>query len=217
MFRRLEAAMLQGIALASLGIGCSGTVNTTSPDGDGGTTNTGGTTSTTGGTGTSTGGLNTGGAPATGGVVSTGGGDGTGGSSPLDPDQLPPLPTDREFPHQVGDDHGDGPGYYGFCTGEVHCAEVVDGLCPSLDNSSDVPGYPPGSGSCSCTGGEIESFQEGPFRRDPERAPASEPGPCCYVFYGIGCDGRPLCAEGRLILADVVVRSDWGARRFRRS
>src|SRR6478752_8763742 len=145
MLSRLEAAMLQGIALASLGIGCSGTVDTT-PTGGGDSTSTGGTSASTGG----------------------GTGTGTGGTSPFDPNSLPPLPTDRDFPHQVGPDEGNGP-YYGYCTGEIHCAELLGGTCPALDNLyNNVPGYPAGSGSCSCTGGVLEHSEEGPFRRDLE-------------------------------------------------
>jgi hypothetical protein len=146
-------------------------------------------------------------------MTSASGGNGTGGTPPFDPSSLPPLPTDREFPHQVGPAEE-----YGYCTGEIHCGELLEGQCPALDNLwHNVPGYPEGSGSCTCTGGVLERSEEGPFRRDPELSPTDEPGPCCYVTYGISCDGRPLCAEGRLILAEVVVRSDWGSPRSRQS
>lgn len=91
-------------------------------------------------------------------------------------------------------------GYYGQCCTEALCGQADGGVCPPADSVMYwLPGYPPGSGTCTCGGSAT-----GPF------APrtASE-GPCCYVVGSIECDGRPLLVAGRPRLAPVVERADW--------
>lgn len=119
----------------------------------------------------------------------------------LPPPKLDPIP-DRSYPYCVGPDHGDGPGYYGQCCGEVRCVETVAGACPEASSSDALAAIkPPGSGTCGC------ETDEGPFARPDQ--PDLEEGDCCYVIYGIFCDGRPLKRNGVVVAAEVVARRDW--------
>lgn len=177
----VQAALLQGAALALLS-SCAGSV-TELPDGDDGTTGIGGA-------------LNTGGTSATGGERSTG------GTSTGEALNLPPAPNTE----CVGEDHGDGPGFYGVCCSDISCRPPgPDGVClpPDAGELASLPGYPPGSGSCGC-----EAMQ-GPFAPHADASHLGE-GECCYSIYSISCDGRPLRREdASLVLAPVVQRADW--------
>jgi hypothetical protein len=91
-------------------------------------------------------------------------------------------------------------GYWGQCCETVGCTDAINGACPATTElSSKLPGYPSGSGSCSC------GTASGPFA---PHDPATEAA-CCYIFSSIGCDGRPLVVGGELRLARVVRRLDW--------
>ena len=115
--------------------------------------------------------------------------------------KLDPIPN-RSYPLCVGPEFDDGFGYHGRCCGDIRCTETVAGACPEATSSGDLYHIkPPGSGTCSC------ETDEGPFAR-PEMADLEE-GSCCYVIYGIGCDGRPLRRDGAVVVAEVVARRDW--------
>ena len=111
--------------------------------------------------------------------------------------KLDPFPTD--YPSSVGPDYGDGPGYYGTCTGAPKCTDSVAGACPDADSVYELK--PPGSGYCSC------AADLGPYA--PPENWDEDDGDCCYVIYEIGCDGRPLRRDGEVFVADVVARTDW--------
>ncbi|HXS19363.1 MAG TPA: hypothetical protein VN764_19330, partial [Polyangiaceae bacterium] len=108
----------------------------------------------------------------------------------------------------VGENYGGGFGYHGRCCPEFSCMKAAaDGTCPATHDNAilKLPGYPPGSGTCSC------EPAEGPFAYNPDNTAVIAEGACCYVIHSIGCDGRPLRQEDSLIVAAVVVRRDWMA------
>ncbi|HMR78266.1 MAG TPA: hypothetical protein PKD61_24325 [Polyangiaceae bacterium] len=187
---RLIKASQWGAVLA-LGVGCGG-------ESDSDTQSTGGASS--GGAssgGASTGGNSSGGAAA----VSSGG---VSGGTGLDASADASLPS-KPYPKPAG---CDGPshegGYWGQCCEKVGCTQPVNGACPAnTDLYGKLPGYPSGSGSCSC------GTSSGPFA---PHDPATEAA-CCYLFSSIGCDGRPLVVGGQLRLARVVRRLDWARLR----
>jgi hypothetical protein len=182
----VQAALVQGAALAMLS-SCAGNVSELPDDG---TTDTGGA-------------LIAGGSPGTGGETATGG-SGAGGTSAGGSPSLLPAPSTE----CVGEDHGDGPGpYYGRCCSDISCRSPgPEGVCLPADSGelTSLPGYPPGSGSCSC------EATQGPFAPPADSSHMGE-GECCYSIYSIGCDGRPLRREdSSFVLAPVVHRADWG-------
>ncbi|MEZ4222842.1 MAG: hypothetical protein R3B13_18010 [Polyangiaceae bacterium] len=141
------------------------------------------------------------------GATGTGGGS-TGGSSSggtggaldasVDSAGLPktpyPTPAGCAGPFHEG-------GYWGQCCETVGCTTPDNGACPPADQVyGKVPGYPSGSGSCSCG-----SATTGPWA---PRDPATEAA-CCYVFSAISCDGRPLTVDGVIRRAPLVARRDW--------
>lgn len=188
-------------ALLALGAGCGGQTDSPGSGGGGGSTATGGvggSTTTGGAGGTTTGGSGGTALGGSGGVtVDAGGVGGAGGTGGASVDAgLPTVP----YPTPAG---CTGPeydsGYYGQCCEKVGCIAPIGGACPAPDQLYGVmPGYPSGSGSCSC--GE----NKGPY------APhAATEGACCYLFGGISCDGRPLLIDGRARVARLVARADW--------
>jgi hypothetical protein len=142
-----------------------------------------------------TGGTQAGGSGGSGGAI--GGSGGTLADAGPDADAgLPDIPYPT--PGGCTGPFYDG-GYYGQCCEAVGCAAPVNGACPPKEAIAGyLPGYPPGSGSCSC--GE----NKGPF------AP-HQPGEaaCCYLFGSISCEGRPLVVRGRALVAPLRRRSDW--------
>lgn len=118
------------------------------------------------------------------------------GESSTEP-KLDPFPAD--YPTSVGPDYGDGPGYYGTCTGSPKCTVSVAGTCPAADSVYELK--PPGSGTCSC------ATDLGPYA--PPDPSYEEQGDCCYVIYSIACDGRPLRRDGEVLVAGIVARTDW--------
>jgi hypothetical protein len=190
--KRILRAAQWGMSLAVVS-GCGGSTDGDGGGGDGGVaggTSSGGTSS--GGTssgGTSSGGTSSGGTNPGG----SGGISGSGGSQHLDPYPKEKLGcTGPEF---------DG-GYYGQCCVKVGCFDPgASGECPAAENAtSSIPGYPPGSGSCTC--GEPTAGPYAPHE-------ASE-GACCYLFGSITCEGRPFyVASGETRVAKVVRRLDW--------
>lgn len=181
-----------GLAAVS---GCGGSSSSDGNGGDGGVAGTGGTA--TGGTssgGTSSGGTSSGGT-SYGGTTSggTGGISGSGGGQHLEP--YPKEKLGCSGPEFDG-------GYYGQCCVEVGCFDPAGGAeCPSAETATgSIPGYPPGSGSCTC--GEPTAGPYAPHE-------ASE-GACCYIFGSISCEGRPLIVtSGETRVAPIVRRSDW--------
>lgn len=104
---------------------------------------------------------------------------------------------DPSYPYCFGPSYEGG--YWGQCCLDVYCGPRPDAGCPDAPNAQELTafGYPfTGSGDCAC--GEVD----GPFRGQSDDA-------CCYVAGVIGCTGRPLRAEGALVLAPVVRRADW--------
>lgn len=92
-------------------------------------------------------------------------------------------------------------GYYGQCCEKAACIAPINGACPPATQASQViPGYPPGSGSCSC------GDNKGPFAPN-----AANEGACCYLFGSISCEGRPLLVAGRARKAPLVARADWAS------
>lgn len=102
--------------------------------------------------------------------------------------------------------------YYGQCCGEVRCLETDGAQCPAVGSAEVDELMPPGSGECSCSGPE-DDFVEGPYAQPATATSTSGDGPCCYVVYEIGCEGRPLRDEHGLVLAPIVSRDDWVAYR----
>lgn len=101
-------------------------------------------------------------------------------------------------------------GYYGQCCVEALCYTPSSGACMAANDPmirSTLPGFPPGSGSCSCAevGGEAV---RGPFARNADN-PNETDGSCCYLVGSISCEGRPLCIEGEQVVASIVTRNDW--------
>jgi hypothetical protein len=93
-------------------------------------------------------------------------------------------------------------GYYGQCCVDVLCYTPDDGVCGGPDMvHAKLPGFPPGSGECSCVPEPGKQDVEGPF--------AGSSGSCCYLVGSIGCDGRPLLVAGNARLAAVRRRGDW--------
>lgn len=78
-------------------------------------------------------------------------------------------------------------GYWGRCCDRALCREPENGTCPPPERAYEIPGFPPGSGSCEC------EPARGPFA---PRSPATEAA-CCYLVGSIGCEGRPLRVRGR--------------------
>ncbi len=101
-------------------------------------------------------------------------------------------------------------GYYGQCCVEALCYTPNNGGCMAANDpmiGSTLPGFPPGSGSCSCS--EVgEAAVRGPFAPNPND-PSEVEGTCCYLVGSISCEGRPLCIEGMQVVAAAVVRDDW--------
>jgi hypothetical protein len=183
---RLLRAAHWGMSLALVS-GCGGSSSSDGSGGDGGVAG-------TGGTDAGTGGSTTGGSGGTGGTTSggTGGISGSGGAQHLEP--YPKEKLGCSGPEFDG-------GYYGQCCVEVGCFDPAGGAeCPSAETATGIPGYPPGSGTCTC--GEPTAGPYAPHE-------ASE-GACCYLFGSISCDGRPLIVtSGETRVAPIVRRSDW--------
>lgn len=183
----LRGSARRGATLAALTFAAScGGESKDEPPAHGGSTGSGGT---------------SGGASHTGGGGTTGGGGATGGDA-----NLQPYPTTGIG--CFGPVH-DG-GYYGQCCYDVRCYSPENGTCSSAsDPTSELfELLPPGSGSCSCRENG-EAYVNGPYAPNPTHTPSSE-GSCCYLVGAIECEGRPFFVDGELLLADLMVRSDWG-------
>lgn len=101
-------------------------------------------------------------------------------------------------------------GYYGQCCVEALCYSPNAGACMVATDPllpSTLSGFPPGSGSCSCSELGMAAVA-GPYAPNPNN-PDEPDGTCCYLVGSIACTGRPLCVEGEQVVAAVVRRSDW--------
>jgi hypothetical protein len=193
MLERLEWAMGRGVLLSAALSACSAEDVTPGPGGGGepaATAGSGGTTTEVGGGGTTT---------------EVGGSGGEGAIS----NDLPEYPA-RMYPTCSGPSYGDGgqpSGYEGQCCVEPLCFTPESGECPAADKVGwqELPGFPPGSGSCGC------SPVEGPFAPRAEHD-ASSTGRCCYLVGSIGCEGRPLLVAGVPRVAGGTRRADWSSR-----
>jgi len=130
---------------------------------------------------------------------------GTGGDRSLDPYPLSGLTC-------FGRDFGSAgySGYDGQCCYVAACYTPTTGKeCVSAKDELAVQqalGFPAGSGSCGC-GDDTHAAYLGPYAANPARSVSGE---CCYLAASIGCEGRPLRVEGRALIAELVVRRDWG-------
>lgn len=107
---------------------------------------------------------------------------------------LPPFPLSVEC---TSDDAG-------VCCYAIACL-VVEGSCPDV-TSAGSPVYPPPPYLAHCD-------VSGPFAPNPAYPYTLWPEPdgnCCYVMpTGLLGEGRPLIVDTGLIVANILVRSDW--------
>jgi hypothetical protein len=187
MLEELCAATIAGASLALLSLGCASEVRVEKTE----SLSEGGRRPATSAAGSGSGG-------ATSGATSsaTSGATSSASSGGLSPYSLADLGC---FGPKYHDDFG----YHGQCCVSALCYTPDTGGCaPAADAAGLVPGFPPGSGECDCSG------PEGPYAPNPDDTPPYE-GTCCYLVGSIGCDGRALLIEGLARRAGVVRRRDW--------
>ena len=177
--------------------------------------------------GATSGGDATGGVSASGGVASSGGHGGssggtslagrgeeagTGGERLLEPYPLSGLTC---FGRDYGTDIGAGgffqSGYDGQCCYVAACytpRKDQEQCLPANDDLqvSSALGFPAGSGTCGC-GDDTHPAYLGPYAANPA---GTATGACCYLAASIGCEGRPLRVDGQALIAELVMRRDWG-------
>ncbi|MEZ4219947.1 MAG: hypothetical protein R3B13_03390 [Polyangiaceae bacterium] len=119
---------------------------------------------------------------------------------PTDASSWTPLEPYPETLSCSGPFYDSGFGFHGQCCERVICGpRGEEGTCtPASEVGPGFPGFPPGSGSCTC------GTTTGPYLARP-----TDSGPCCYIVPAIGCDGRPLRVASQSRLAPLIRRRDW--------